>query len=168
MIGELLLRLGSETQAAQHRRDLELDLVAIAKAKAVLDLAVAREDRLVLRLADRRVAKPLLEVVHLHLQIEEVLEREARFVFDAAAAVRQAVLRQVAKRQRVGFLDEARVGLVEAGQHLQQRGLAGAVGPAQADAIAVADLPGDMLQQGLFAEGLGDVLQLEHYGGLGT
>ena len=80
--------------------------------------------------------------------------------------MRQAVLRQVAERQRVGFLDEAGVGLVEAGEHLEQRGLAGAVRPAQADAIAIADLPGDVLEQGLLAERLCDVLKLEHRAGL--
>ena len=37
----------------------------------------------------------------------------------------------------------AAVGLVEPGEHLQQRRLAGAVRAAQADALAVVDLPGD-------------------------
>ncbi len=74
----------------------------------------------------------------------------------------EAVLRQVAERQRVRFLDDAGVGLVEPGEHLEQRGLAGAVRSAQADAIAIADLPGDVLEQGLLAERLGDVLKLEH------
>ena len=54
------------------------------------------------------------------------------------------------------------VGLVEAREHLEQRGLAGAVRSAQADAIAIADLPGDVLEQGLLAERFRDVLKLEH------
>ena len=96
-----------------------------------------------------------------------MLEGEARFVFDAAAAVRQAILRQVTECQRVGLLDETGIRLVETGEHLQQRGLAGAVGAAQADAVAVADLPGDVLEQRLFAEGFRNVLQLKHYKDLG-
>ncbi len=51
----------------------------------------------------------------------------------------------------------AGVRLVEAGEHLEQRGLAGAVRPAQADTVAVADLPGDVIEQGAVAEGLGEV-----------
>ena len=70
--------------------------------------------------------------------------------------MRQAVLRQVADGQ-VGRLDDAAgVRLVEPGQHLEQRRLAGAVRPAQADTIAVADLPGDVVEQRAVAEGLGE------------
>ena len=79
--------------------------------------------------------------------------------------VGEAVLRQVADRQ-VGRLDDAAgVRLVEPGQHLEQRRLAGAVRPAQADAIAVADLPGDVVEQRAVAEGLGEVRELDHASG---
>ena len=61
----------------------------------------------------------------------------------------EAVLRQVAERQRIRLLDDAGVGLVEAREHLEQRRLAGPVRAAQADAVAVADLPGDVLEKGL-------------------
>ena len=99
----------------------------------------------------------MLDVVHLGLHVEQRLEGAAGFLEDRAAAVRQAVLRQVADRQRVGLVDDAGVGLVDAGQHLEQRGLAGAVRAAQADAIAVADLPRDVVEQGAVAEGFGEV-----------
>ena len=52
--------------------------------------------------------------------------------------------------------DLAAVGLVEAGQDAQQRGLAGAVGTAQPDAVAVADVPGDGVEQHAVAEALGE------------
>src|SRR5688500_10405282 len=78
--------------------------------------------------------------------------------------MRQAVLRQVAECQRIGFLDDAAIRLVEAGEHLEQRGLAGAVRPAQADAIAIADLPGDVLEEDLLAERFRYILKLQHSG----
>ena len=117
--------------------------------------------------AQRRIAELLLEVVHLGLQVEQRLQRQAGFGDHRAPAVGQAVLRQVAERQRIGFLDDARIGLVEAGEHLEQRRLAGAVRAAQADAIAIADLPGDVLEQHLLAERFRDVLELQHEARLG-
>ena len=86
VIGQLLLHLRLEAEPAQHRRDLELDLIAVAQAEAILHLAVAREHRLVLRFGQRRIAEPLLERVHLGLQIEQGLEREAGLVHDGASA----------------------------------------------------------------------------------
>ncbi len=49
VIGQLLLNRRLEAEPAQHRADLELDLIAVGHAEAILQLAVAREDRLVLR-----------------------------------------------------------------------------------------------------------------------
>ena len=76
--------------------------------------------------------------------------------------VREAVLRQVADRQRVGTHDAARVRLVEPGQHAQQRRLAGAVRSAQPDAIAIADLPGDASSSTRSANALCELLKLNH------
>src|SRR5688572_25412516 len=73
----------------------------------------------------------------------------------------EAVLREIAKCERVGFLYEAGVGLVHAREHLQQRRLAGAVRSTEADTIAVADLPRHVLEQGLLAERFCYILQLE-------
>ena len=70
--------------------------------------------------------------------------------------VAEAVLRQVADRQPGGLEDRAGVGLVEPGQHLEQRGLAGAVRAAQADALAVVDLPADGVEQDAVAERFGE------------
>ena len=131
-------------------------MIAVGEAEAILHFAVARSIASCSASLSDGVAEPLLEVVHLGLHFEQRLEREARLVHDRAAAVRQAVLRQIAERQRVGLLDDAGVGLVEARQHPQQRRLAGAVRSAQADAIAIADLPGDVLEQGLLAERFGE------------
>src|SRR6185503_7455998 len=48
----------------------------------------------------------------------------------------QPVLREIADRQIRRLDDAALVGFVDAGEHLEERGLAGAVGAAEAHAIA--------------------------------
>ena len=59
----------------------------------------------------------------------------------------QAVLRQVAGACPGGFRDRAVVGLVEARQDAEHRGLARAVGTAQADTLAVGHLPGHVVEE---------------------
>ena len=76
----------------------------------------------------------------------------------------EPVLRQVTDGERVGSHDGAAVGFVEPGEHPQQRGLAGAIRAAQADAIAIADLPRHLIEQDPLAEGLCEGLQLNHAG----
>ena len=106
---------------------------------------------------NRRVAEPLLERVHLGLHRQQLAEGAGRFVEHRAAGVVEAVLRQVADGQRRRLEHGARVGLVEPGHHLEQRRLAGAVRTAQADALAIGDLPGDVVEQNAVAEGLGEI-----------
>ncbi len=105
-----------------------------------------------LGLGDRVVAEPLLERCDLGAHVEQRLEREAGLFAQRAAAVVQPVLRQIADRQARGLDDVPAVGLVEPREHLQQRRLAGAVRAAQADALAVVDLPADGVEQDAIAE----------------
>ena len=127
------------------------------QAEAILQIAVAVQHRVVLGFRNRRVAEPPLERVHLGLDREQLAECARRFVEHGAAGVGQPVLRQVADGQRRRFEDGAAVRLVEPGHHPQQRGLAGAVGSAQPDALAIRDLPRDVIEQDAVAEGLGEV-----------
>src|SRR4051812_42561865 len=115
-------------------------------------------------LRDRLVRQPMLDVVHFGLDVEERLKRRADFLEDGAAAVTQAVLRQVPDRQRRRLDDVPGVGLVEAAEHLEQGGLAGAVRSAQADTLAVSNLPRNVVQEDAIAEGLGKVGKLNHAG----
>jgi len=72
-------------------------------------------------------------------------------------------LRQVAHREagrREG--DAAAVGRDLAGDDSQQRGLAAAVGPDQACALAVVEGEGDALEEKLSAERLRDAAKLKH------
>ena len=89
-------------------------------------------------LGDGGIAELVLQVVQLRASGRAVRERGPRLVAQGAARVHEAVLRQVADRQALRLDDPARVGLVEPGQHAQQRGLAGAVRTAQPDPVAQA------------------------------
>ncbi len=85
-------------------------------------------------------------------RVEERPERLRDFVHQSPTGVRQPILWQVTDGEACGSDDGARVGLVEPGEHPQERGFARAIGPAQADAIAVRDLPGDAVEQYTLAE----------------
>ena len=125
-------------------------------------LVVADEQRLVLAVGQRGIGQRVLDAIDLRARVEQRLERERRLVDERPARVLEAVLRQIADRQPRGLDDVAAVGLVEAGEHAQQRRLAGAVRAAQADAVAVGDLPGDVVEQDAFAERLGEAGELNH------
>src|SRR5688572_20047615 len=104
----------------------------------------------------------MLDIVHLGLDVEQRLKRRLRLLVHRAAAVSQAILRQVANRE-IGRLDHAaRVRLVEAGEHLEERCLSGAVRTAEAYTIAVANLPGDVVEQGAVAKRFGEFGKLDH------
>src|SRR5499427_10137477 len=96
-----------EAQALKHGGGLELDGVAVTVPERVLQIAVAREHRVVFGLGDRGVAQTLFESVHVGLYREQVAERAGRFVDERAPAVREAVLREVADRQRRRSEDRA-------------------------------------------------------------
>ena len=71
------------------------------------------------------------------------------------ARVRESILREITDREGRRLHDAPIVGFVEPSQHLQQRRLSGAVRSAESDALAVGDLPRDVLEQYAFAERFG-------------
>ncbi len=166
-LGEVVL---AEAEAAQHRGDAQVDAVAVVAAEALLQLGVADEHRFVLALRHAVVAQPGLERVHLGLLAQQLGEGHRRFVDQRPAAVVEPVLRQVADGEAARGDDLAGIGLVDAGQHPEQGGLAGPVRAAQADPFPVADLPGDVVEEDAVAEGLVELRELDHgaAGGLGT
>jgi len=132
--------LRTETETAQHRRDAQVHAVALCEPEAILQLAVAREHRVVLVLRDRRITEPVLDVVHLRFHVEERLKRAARFLEHRAARVRQSILREIADGEIRRLDDAARVGLVEAPEHPEERRLARAVWAAGPTRSPVGDL----------------------------
>ena len=115
------------------------------------------QHRVVLGFRNGLIAEPLLERVHLGLHREQLVERARRFLEHAATRMFQAILRQVADPQRGRFEDAAGVGLVEPRQHLQQGRLARAIGTAQPDALAIGDLPRDVVKEHAVAKTLGEL-----------
>ncbi len=154
--------VGLEAEAAQHGGDLQVDAVAVVQPEAILQIAVAGEQGVVLTRLDAGIGEPLLDGVHLGLLLEQGLKGEADLFVDRATGVGDAVLRQVADRLGGRLDDAARVGLFEAVQHPQQGRLAGAVRAAQSDALALADLPRHVVQQNPIAEGFRQVCELNH------
>ena len=154
--------LGAEAETLKHRRRLEVDAVPLAEPESILEVAVAREHRVVLGFGNRLVAEPFLEAVHLGLHGQEVRKCARRLVEDGPAIVRQAILRQIADGERRRFENGARIGLVESRHHAEQRRFSGAVWPAETDAFAFGDLPGDVVEKHTIAESLGQLGQLDH------
>ena len=75
-----------------------------------------------------------------------------------------AALVQLRHFQRHAQLHIAGVGLKLAGQHLQQGGLARAIGPDNADAVAAMDAQAEIADDAFVAEALGNALGVDHLG----
>ena len=159
--GQLEIRRG-EAKAAQDGRDAQLDRVTVADPEALLRRAVAVEQRLVGLGGDAGVGEAVFEVVHLGLEVEQRPQGIAGFGEHRTARVQQPVLGQVTDGQGARPDHLAAVGLVEPGEDPQQGGLAGPVRPAQADPIAVADVPRHVIEEHPLAETLRQGRQLDH------
>ena len=143
-----------EAQAFEHLRHAQVDAVPLLAPEELREVVVADEQRFVLAVGQRRVGQRVFDAIDLGACLEQRAERERRLVDQRAAGVLEAVLRQVADRQPGRLDDGPGVRLVEPGQHAEQGGLAGAVRAAEADAVAVGDRPGHVVEQDAFAERL--------------
>ena len=129
-------------------------------------VALATAERAHGRVGARRREQEVLQVAH------DVLARAVDLDPLAARAdevgQRGVEVEVVAHLVEVGdlqvgaLLDGAAVGRQLAQDHLEQRGLARAVGAHQADLVAAQDGAGEALDDGSVAEGLGDVFELGH------
>jgi hypothetical protein len=95
--------------------------------------------------------------VHFGLDRQQRVERARRFLEHAATGVVEPVLGQVADGQGGRLEHGAAVGFVESRHHPEQGRLARAVGSAQADALAIGDLPRHVIEQDAVAEALGEI-----------
>ena len=148
------VKSGLETQALQDGGRLQLDGVAVAETEPILKIRIARQHRIVLGVGDGAVAQPAFQVVHLRLQGQQIAKRQRRFVKDRPPGVSEAVLREIADGQSGGLEGGPRVGFLESSHHLQERGLARAVRPTEADALPIRDLPGNVVEEDAIAERL--------------
>ena len=143
-----------EPEALEHLRHPQVDAVPLFAAEELREVVVADEERFVLAIGQRRIGQRVFDAIDFGAGVEERLKRGRRFVDERAAGMVEAILREIPDGRRGRLDDQALVGVVEPGQDAQERGLAGSVRSAQADAVAVADLPGDVFEQHAFAEGL--------------
>ena len=89
-------------------------------------------------------------------------------IVDRALNAAGHFLGQLRHAQAVVADDLAVVGLQFAGDQFQQRGLALAVAPDQANALAAVDDQAGVIQHGLGAEGEGNLLEGDQWHGCGT
>src|SRR6266850_955287 len=159
--GELAQRpvelIGGEAEAAQDRPRGRLQPVAAERLEAVLQLAVALGQGL----AGRRF-QYAGHVLHLALEPPHLVEAAERLDQDGAGGGAGHFLREIADRGRARPAHLAGVRLIEPGQDAAERGLAGPVGADETDALTIRDAPGDVAEDQLTAEPLGDVLELDH------
>ena len=90
-------------------------------------IAVAFEHLIVLGRGNLGITQSSLEVAHLPLNGQHVVERFTGFFEKRAATVDEAILWEIPDGQTARSRDHARVRLVESSHHTQQRCLAGAV-----------------------------------------
>ena len=101
----------------------------------------------------RRVGRPLV-----------VGEPAEHGLADRVGVDELVALVQVADLDAAGHRDPAGVGLLEAGHHLEQGGLAVAVATDDADPLPRRDAEGDLVEQRAHAVGLGDPLEVDQVG----
>ena len=161
---------GLEAQAEEHLLDLRADRPALAVLEVVLQLAhlvdqVEDLGGVALAGGDERVdlAGDLLGP---RVHREQVVEGGGGLVGERLAGVRDAVLRQVAGGVRARADDLAGVGVDEAEDDLQQRGLARAVGADDRDALVVADAQREVAEEVLPAVLLLEVADGDQVSGL--
>ncbi len=149
--------IGRQPQAGEDGVRARLQLVAAELLIARLHLAEALDHLL------RRILRHLqFQPRQLFAEIGHLAGAGDGLGQDGAAAQVAGVLTKVADGQLLGPLDAAVVGALLAGDETEQRGLARAVGPHQADFLARVDLKRRVDEQNLSAVLLRDVGKRNH------
>ena len=151
----------AERQAGQHLAGAAFQRVAVELLEAVLHLAVALEDLLHL-VGLVRIGQRVLELVQLGRDLADRAGAVHHLGDRAAAGHLADVLAEIADGQAAIDRDLALVGRLGALDHPEQGGLAGAVGPDQADLLAAQQRRGGLDVEDLVAVLLGDVVETDH------
>ena len=138
--------LAAEAEAVQHLFDAVVDVEGVVVAEQFVEAIVARCQAFALRFIGR-FGQRLGGADHVVVGGEQFVERGLGLGEQGAAGGEVRLLAQQGHARAGVQADVAVVGLVEAGQQAQQRGLAGAVGADQADALAGVQLEADVLEQ---------------------
>src|SRR5271169_1446341 len=100
--------------------------------------------------------------IHFALAEHELVEAAGNLLPNSLLAVeRVARLIDIAKMHRLADLDRAFVGLLLLGDHAEQSGLAGAIRADDADNAASRQLEGEIVDQQIVAEALGEVGEVD-------
>ena len=150
-----------EAEAVQHLARLAFERVAAEVLVLLLHLAEAREDAVHLAGA-RRIGHRVLQGLELVVQVADPAAAGDHLVDDGSAGHLLDVLAEVADRRPLRHGHLAVVGGLLADDHAEERRLAAAVGPDQADLVAGVELERRVDEQHLLAVLLGDVVERDH------
>ena len=128
----------AKAEAVEHRADLRVERVAVVHAEVAGDFVIAVGHLLVLARRWIELAHLVGQLFHLVFHRLQVAEDRHALVEDGAAFQAQAILRQIAEGRVLGARKRAVVERLDAAQHLQQRGFAGAVRAHQPDFVIAA------------------------------
>ena len=153
----------AEAETGQHLPRARLQRIAVELAEARLHLAIALHQRVHI-IALRRIGHRRLEPGHLGGERTHRPDAVHHRRHRALARHLADVLAEVADRHAGIDRHLAVVGLLLAGDHAEQRRLAGAVGPDQPRLLAFLEAHRGVDEQDLMAVLLADVVETDHGG----
>jgi hypothetical protein len=146
-----------ESEAEQHRACVGLECVAAERLVALGQAAVLGERTLLLlaRLGGLEILAEHLDAV---LERRYVLGRGERLVEHGAAGHLDGFLLEIAHDRVARTDDRAGIGVLLAGDDVEQRGLAGAVWPHESDPVSGANTQTRILEEDARAKRLREVV----------
>jgi hypothetical protein len=105
------------------------------------------------------------EALELGLETPHLVEAGERFREHGARLARSDFLGQIADGDSTVTMHAPAIGILDPREDTAERGLARAVGAAQADPLAAADAPRDVTEEDLPAVSLGDCVESDHGAG---
>ncbi len=142
---------GREAETVKHLLDVVIDVVGVVVAEQFVEAVVARREGAPLGLVGG-AGQSLGGVDHVVVGGEQLVERTFGLFEEGSARGKVGLLAQKRDTGAGVQADVAVVGAVEAGEDAQQRRLADAVGPDEADALAGLQFEADVGEQGPFVE----------------
>ena len=149
--------VGRDPEPLEDLGGARLERVAVVVEDEVLDLGVAVGVEVAVHVGEQALA--LLE------RLPDVLLAHHRDLDDRHVLVLEVVLLEDAHAGAPRHVDDAVRGDLVAGEDLEEGRLAGAVGADEAVARAGVQLEGDALEEGVAAEGFGQVGDRNHKNG---
>src|SRR5262245_23136031 len=138
--------VGGKAESVEHLMDAILDIEGVVVIEQLVQTIVAGRERFALRFVGG-ASERLRGTDHVVMSGEEIVEGRAGLLDECLAGGELRLLPQQADASARVQADITLVGPVEASEQAQQRCLAGAIGPDQADAFPGVDLEANVLEQ---------------------